>query len=117
MFVECPAITCAQLSDISYGLIYYDIPGEGSANYGGPDAYFDMFTSGSGPVGQFAEGGNLPVGTVAIFRCTHGFAMVGASSSTCEGDGSTPVGMFSPDPPTCESELVPHRNSRYCPTD
>ena len=47
--------------------------------------------------------GNYPFGTVATFSCMTGFGLVGAASSTCGGDGSSPMGMFDPATPTCES--------------
>ena len=46
-------------------------------------------------------------GTVATFNCMTGFGLVGAASSTCGGDGSSPMGTFDPANPTCERENTP----------
>ena len=51
--------------------------------------------------------GNYPFGTVAMFSCMAEFGLVGAASSTCGGDGSSPTGMFAPANPTCEGEDTP----------
>ena len=82
-----PTITCAPLTEITDGMpISYDESADGSGNY--------------------------PFGTVATFSCMAGFGLVGASSSTCGGDDSSPTGMFAPAPPACERES--HNDTVYC---
>ncbi len=46
----------------------------------------------------------IPFGTMATFTCVNGFALIGNSSRTCTGDGSSTTGAFSGIDPTCERE-------------
>ncbi len=45
-------------------------------------------------------------GTLATYTCDTGFSLVGESDGTrtCSGDGSSPVGMWTGDIPTCIGE-------------
>ena len=56
--------------------------------------------------------GNAPVcsdtnnfGSVCNFSCSVGFGIVGASSLTCSGDGSSTTGSYDNPAPTCEGQL------------
>ena len=44
-------------------------------------------------------------GTVATFTCNTGFGLIGNMTRTCEGDGSSPVGLWSEVTPTCVGEI------------
>ena len=57
--------------------------------------------------------GNAPVcsdtnnfGSVCNFSCSVGFGIVGASSLTCGGDGSSTTGSYDNPAPTCEGQLI-----------
>ena len=41
-------------------------------------------------------------GSVCTFTCNAGFGIVGSSTSTCDGDGSSTTGSFNSTAPTCE---------------
>ena len=73
-----PAITCPALSDPANGMVTY--------------------SSGS-PVG-----GMVPFDVVATYQCDPGYALVGATTRTCTGDGSSTMGAFTGDQPSCEGD-------------
>ena len=50
-----------------------------------------------------SDGNNF--GSVCNFTCSVGFGIVGSSSSTCGGDGSSTTGSFDNPAPTCEGQL------------
>ena len=51
-----------------------------------------------------SDGNNF--GSVCNFTCLVGFGIVGSSSSTCGGDGSSTTGSFDNPAPTCEGQLI-----------
>ena len=51
-----------------------------------------------------SDGNNF--GSVCNFTCSVGFGIVGSSSSTCGGDGSSTTGSFDNPAPTCEGQLL-----------
>ena len=51
-----------------------------------------------------SDGNNF--GSVCNFTCSVGFGIVGSSSSTCGGDGSSTTGSFDNPAPTCEGQLI-----------
>ena len=40
-------------------------------------------------------------GTVATYVCDIGFSLLGAATRTCDGDGSSPNGMWTGNDPSC----------------
>ena len=58
-------------------------------------------------MGIFGDGsgiGNFDFGTEASFSCSPGFSLIGNVIRLCVGDGSSSVGMFEGDSPTCKRE-------------
>lgn len=49
--------------------------------------------------------GSHEFGTVASFNCTEGFALVGPEDISCSGNGSSTMGQFTPEPPSCECKV------------
>ena len=45
-------------------------------------------------------------GTVATFSCATGFGLHGDITRTCEGDGSSPNGVWGGLSPTCNGEYI-----------
>ena len=50
------------------------------------------------------ESDNLEFGTQAIYSCDNGFSLVGNTTRTCTGDGSSTTSSFDGEAPTCEGE-------------
>ena len=71
-----PAITCPTPSDPTNGMVTF---------------------GGSTPVG-----GMLDFNVVATYQCDTGYALVGDEMRTCTGDGSSTMGAFTGEQPTCE---------------
>lgn len=76
MFALLSAKTCAAVMDPESGSVVYDTTADGSGNY--------------------------PIGTVATYTCNIGNGLNGMASRTCVGDGSSTVGDFDGNAPTCE---------------
>ena len=68
-------ITCPPLNDLSNGTVTYNV-----------------------------ESDNLEFGTQAIYSCDNGFSLVGNTTRTCTGDGSSTTSSFDGEAPTCEGE-------------
>ena len=51
-----------------------------------------------------SDGNNF--GSVCNFTCSVGYGIVGSSSLTCGGDGSSTNGSFDNPAPTCEGQLI-----------
>ncbi len=47
---------------------------------------------------------DLEFGTLAVYSCDTGFSLLGNSSKTCAGDGSSITGAFDGEVSTCEGE-------------
>ena len=43
---------------------------------------------------------------VANYSCDTGFSLVGSNTRTCTGDGSSTIGAYDGEPPTCVGERV-----------
>ncbi|XP_064385205.1 E-selectin-like [Halichondria panicea] len=74
----CEVITCPRLSDPSNGTVTYNV-----------------------------ESGNFEFGTQAIYSCDNGFSLVGNTTRTCTGDGSSTTSSFDGEAPTCEAIMCP----------
>ena len=48
--------------------------------------------------------GTFDFGTEASFSCSAGFSLVGSQTRVCGGNGSSSMGTFDGDSPTCECE-------------
>ncbi|XP_064384999.1 E-selectin-like [Halichondria panicea] len=71
-------ITCPPLNDPSNGTVTYNV-----------------------------ESDNLEFGTQAIYSCDNGFSLVGNTTRTCTGDGSSTTSSFDGEAPTCEAIMCP----------
>ena len=60
----------------------------------------------NGTVTYNVESDHLEFGKQAIYNCSTGFALVGNTTRTCTGDGSSITGFFEGEIPTCESECM-----------
>lgn len=86
-FLSIPAITCSALSTISNGVISY-VPDT-------TDPY-DYLTN-------------------AVFSCNTGFYLVGTSARVCEGDGTSPQGVWSGTTPLCRGKARVNLNLSCIP--
>lgn len=50
--------------------------------------------------------GTFDFGTEALFSCSAGFFLVGSLTRVCGGDGSSSVGTFDGESPTCERKCM-----------
>ena len=71
--------------------------------------YINSYTAIICPILTAPDNGNTPnctdsnnFGSVCTFTCTDGFGIVGSSTLTCGGDGSSMDGTYNEDAPTCE---------------
>ncbi len=58
----------------------------------------------NGTVTYNVKSSNLEFGKQAIYNCNTGFALVGNTTRTCTGDGSSTTGAFDGGTSTCEGE-------------
>ena len=62
--------------------------------------------------GEMLHGAIIPVGgvldfnVVATYQCNTGYALVGDMMRTCTGDGSSTMGAFTGEQPTCEGHKL-----------
>ncbi|XP_064399559.1 uncharacterized protein LOC135346009 isoform X2 [Halichondria panicea] len=84
----CEAITCPPLTAPTNGFVTYNTTIDGNSTYA-----FDVVA--------IDENSTYAFDVVAIYSCGTGFSLVGSNTRTCTGNGSSTIGAYDGEPPTC----------------
>ncbi len=93
MILFITAITCPPSTAPTNGFVTYNTTIDGNSTYA-----FDVVA--------IDENSTYAFDVVAIYSCGNGFSLVGNNTSTCTGDGSSTIGAYDGEPPTCVGERV-----------